>query len=114
MEVFIGIPETIVNHGVDKLAIAETVARARLRQQIWAVGHGLHSASHYYLGFAELHGLRSQCDRFQPRAAYFVDSHGGNPGIAAAFERRLTSGILAEPCLNDVAEDGFVNLLRIQ
>src|SRR6266571_1715075 len=114
MKIFVRVPKAIVNHRVDQLTIADAIPGARLRQKIWAVRHGLHAAGHHNFRFAELHGLRRERHRFQSRAADFVDGHGRNARLAAAFERRLARGILAEARLNDVAENGFVHLFGFE
>src|SRR6266704_351529 len=114
MKIFVSVPEAVVDHRVDELSIADAVAGSRLRQKIGTVGHGLHPARHYNFRFTKLHGLRGQRDSFEAGTANFIDGHGGNAGMAAAFERCLPRGILAEPRLYNVAENSFVNLLCLE
>src|SRR6266704_3004410 len=114
MKIFVSVPEAVVDHRVDELSIADAVAGAGLRQKIGTVGHGLHPARHYNFRFTKLHGLRGQRDSFEAGTANFIDGHGGNAGMAAAFERCLPRGILAEPRLYNVAENSFVNLLCLE
>ena len=114
VKVFVRVPQTVVNHGVDQLSVAQAVAAAGLGQQIWAVGHGFHAAGYHDFGFAELHGLRGEGHGFEAGAANFVDRQGRDAWVAAAFEGCLASGILAEPGLDYVAEDGFVDLLGVE
>ena len=64
-------------------------------------------------GFAELHRLRRESHGLQSGAADFVDGHRSDARVTAAFERGLASRILAEAGLHHVAEDGFVNLIRL-
>jgi len=96
MKIFVCIPESVVNHGIDDFSVADAKASARLRQQIRAVGHRLHPAGNDNFGFAKLDGLCRKRDGFQAGAADFVDGHGGNARGAAAFEGGLACWILAE------------------
>ena len=103
-----------MNHGVDQFSITEAVAAARLRQQIWRVGHGLHAAGDDNFRFAKLYGLRSQCHGFEPGTANLVDRERRNARIAATLKRSLASRVLAQPGLNYIAEDSFVDLLGVE
>src|SRR5467141_4175166 len=114
MKILISVPETVGNHRIDNFPIADAVTGARLRQQIRAVGHGLHPARDDNFRFAKLHRLRRQRYGFESGAANFVDGHRRNARIAAALERRLPRGILSKPRLHNVAENGFVNLLGLK
>src|SRR5882762_10557991 len=114
MKILISVPETVGNHRVHKFPIADAVTGARLRQQIRAVGHRLHPARDDNFRFAKLHRLRRQRYGFESGAANFVDGHRRNARIAAALERRLPRGILSKPRLHNVAENRFVNLIRIE
>ncbi len=111
MKILVSVPEPVIDHRVDQFPIADAVACSRLRQQIGAVGHGLHAARNDNFRFAKLHRLRGERDRFQSGAADFVYCHRGNARIAAALERGLPRGILSKPRLHNVAENGFVNLI---
>ena len=63
--------------------------------------------------FAKHHALRGQRHGFEARAADLIDGHGGDARIESAAEGRLPRGILAEPRLDDVAHDDFVDCLRL-
>src|ERR1700730_13716381 len=114
MEVFVRVPQPVVNHGVNEPSIAQAISGARLRQKIRRVGHGLHATSDDDLGFPELNGLPGQCYGLEARAADFVDGQSGNARITAPFERGLAGRVLSEARLEDVAEDRFVNLFGVQ
>ncbi len=113
VEIFVHVPEAVVNHRVEEFLIAEAEAGARALQQIRAVRHGLHAAGDDDFGFAQSDALRCERDGFQAGAANFVDRHRGDARIETAAQRRLPRGILSEARLHHVAHDGFVDLLGI-
>ena len=58
--------------------------------------------------------MRRQRNGFKAGAANFVDGHSGDAGIAAALEGCLARGILSQAGLHHVAENGFINLIRVE
>src|SRR6266567_1865774 len=114
VKVLIPVPQAVVDHGVDKLSIAEAVAGSRLLQKIGAVGHRFHAAGHYDFRFAQLDRLCRKRDGFQAGAADFVDGHRSDTRLATSLQRGLARGILAEAGLDDVAHDDFVDLPRFE
>ena len=111
VKIFVHVPQTVVDHGINHFLIAQAETAARAFQQVRTIGHGFHAAGDDHFGFAELHRLRREADGFQSGAANFVDSHGRHARVEAAAQRGLTRGILAEARLDDVAQNRFVNLI---
>src|SRR5579862_167939 len=62
VEVFVHVPEAVVNHGIDEILIAKAESAAGALQKIRAIRHGLHAASDDDLGFAENDALRCERD----------------------------------------------------
>ena len=113
MKIFICVPQSIVNHAIHDFLIAEPVARPSIRQKIRAVGHGLHATRDDNLRFTGLYRLRRQRNRLQPGTADLINGHGRDARVAATLQRCLPRRILAKSGLHHVAENRFVNLLRV-
>src|SRR6185312_9589784 len=94
--VVIGVPQSVVHHGVDNLAVSEAITLASVRQKIRSVRHALHTSGDDDLRVARLDGLLSQSHRFQSRAAYFVDGCRRYSRGQSAAECRLTCRILTQ------------------
>ena len=113
VEVFVDVPQAIIDHRVEDFRIAEAEAGARAFQQVRAIRHRFHAAGNDDFGFSERDALRGQRDGFEAGAANFVDRHRCDARIEAAAESRLARGILSQTCLDDIAHDGFVHLLGL-
>ena len=111
--VVVNIPQTILDHGINDLRIAQAIALARLRQKIRRVGHGFHATGDHDFAVAGLNGLRAQCDSLQSRAAHFIDCHSTDFRRQAAENRRLARGILSQAGGDHVAHDAFIHLRRV-
>src|SRR5207245_10596396 len=83
VKVFLRVPQAVVDHRVHEFPVTDAVAGARLRQQIRAVGHGLHAARDNDFGFAQLHGLRRQRYGFQSGTANWTDRHRRSPLVTS-------------------------------
>jgi hypothetical protein len=96
-------------HAVEQHAVTEALAGARLRQVVGNVRHRLHPARDDAAMIAGLDRLRRQHHRLETAAADLVDRHGadlvGDPGTAL----RLAGRVLAEPRLQHVAHDHFLD-----
>ena len=104
-----GAPQPVVNHGIDGFLIADLPAGTRAEQQIRGPAHAFHAARQDHVGITGADRLRRQHDRFQAGAADLVDGERGNGVGQPRLERGLTSGVLAEPRLQDAAHDDFID-----
>ena len=113
VEVLVGVPETVHDHGIEDLGVPEAVPATELRQQVRSVGHRLHAARHDEFHVAGLDSLGRQPDGLESRAADLVDGHRGHAGVESALESRLARRVLPQPRRNDVAHDNLVHLGRL-
>src|SRR5580704_18099631 len=97
MVVVVDVPQPVVHHRIDDLRITQAISFSCLREQIRSVGHRFHSARDYDGTVFGLDRLRCEGDCFESGAANFVYSHGTYFGSETTEDRRLPSGILAEP-----------------
>ena len=109
VEVVVLVPQTIVDHGVDQLAMAQTHAAARFGQQVRCVGHGLHAARKDAIRVACANGLRGQHDGLQTRTANLVDGHGANGCGNSRAQRNLASRVLTQARCKNVAKDDLLD-----
>jgi hypothetical protein len=107
--VLVGLPQAVVHHRVDQLAVAEAHPFPRLGQEVGRVGHGLHSARDHDVGVAGRDALRGEHHRLEAGPADLVDGERADLVGEAALQRRLPRGCLAEPRGQDVAHDDFVH-----
>src|SRR3989442_1364953 len=114
VEVFIRIPETVMNHGVDDRVVTEAITLAGAGQQVGRICHALHAAGNDNFRVAGLNTLRRKPDGLQSGAANLVYGHRGNIRQKTAAESGLPGRILAQSRRDNVAQDDFVNLLWCQ
>ena len=110
--VLVGIPEAVVDHGVDRLPVPEAHSLPHLRKEVGAVGHRFHPAGDDDLRIARGDPLGGQHHGLQARATDLVDRQGGDLGRQAGAEGGLARGSLPEARGHDVAQDDLVDRLR--
>ena len=112
-----GIPQSVVDHRVDQLALAHggahAVAVAALHHGERSHVHVLHAACNDDVGIAGLDHLGSHVDAVQTGAADDVDGDGGGLDGQAGLQGSLTSDVLAQTGLDDAAHVDMVDLLRL-
>ena len=112
-----GIPQSVVDHRVNQLALAHGVAHA---VAVAALHHGegshvhvLHTAGNHDVGIAGLDHLSSHVDAVQTGAADHVDGDSGNLDGQTGLQGSLTGNVLAQTGLNDTAHVDLVDLLGL-
>jgi hypothetical protein len=101
-----------MDHRIHEFPITQSIAFARVRQQVRRIGHAFHSTGYDDFRVAGEDALNGKTYRFQSRAAYFVDRQCGNFGAKTAAERSLSGGVLTEAGRKDITQDHFVDLFR--
>jgi hypothetical protein len=107
------IPQSVVDHGVDQLAVSEAVSEPCAAQQIRRVRHRLHTAGgddRTGSGVDRPHRIH---DREKTRRAHFVDRFGGDGFRKAGFKDHLASRVLARAGLQHLPENRVVDVARI-
>ena len=102
--------ETVMDHVVDDLAVAEPVAEAGLRQQVRRVGHGLHPTGDDDVLVAGADHLVGERDRAHPGGADLVDGLGADLQRQARGDLGLTGRNLSDPGLQDLAHDHVLDV----
>src|SRR5206468_12463116 len=69
VEVFVRVPQAVMNHRVDDGVVAEPVAVACAGQKIRRVGHAFHAARDDNFRITGLDSLRGKTNRLQARSA---------------------------------------------
>src|SRR5579859_6783971 len=106
-------PESIMDRGIDQLAIAEPVATAGLRQQVRATGHVFHATRHNdACRTAGEQGMR-QHDGLKPAASHFINRQATNLIGQSCTQPCLTGRCLPQASADDIAHDTFINTGRI-
>ena len=105
------IPEGVVDHRVDYLAVVHAIAEAGVGQRIGSHRHVLHAAGHDDVGLAGHDHRGSHVNRLQAASADVVDGHRGNGLGDAGMDRSLTGGALTHRSGQDVAENNLVDLI---
>ena len=106
--------ETVEDHVVEELAVAEPVAEARLREQVGRVRHRLHPAGDDDVVEAGADHQVGDLDRADRRRAHLVDRVGGNLLRDPRADRRLPGGRLAGAGLQHLAHDDVADLCRVE
>ena len=110
MEVVVGVPESVVDHGVHQLAVVEPVAGAGLPEDVGGPGHVLHAAGHYDLVLPGLDRVGGDAYGLEARPAHLVDRHGAGLVGYSRLDGRLPGGVLAQAGPEDVAHDDLLDL----
>ena len=100
------VPQAVVDHPVDELAVPRLDAGAHPEDVVRRVGHRLHPADHT-LRVARLDRLGGEHDGLEPRAADLVDGERRNGPGKTGVDRRLARGRLAHASLQHVSHDHF-------
>ncbi len=108
----VNIPETVQDHGVEKLSVAESIALACFGEQVRGAGHAFQATGHDQRRVAGANRLVGEHDGLESRAAHLVDRERPD-GIGQAAEDRCLAGwILTQAGRDHVAHDDFVDRLR--
>src|SRR5262249_1998752 len=107
-----GIPQAVLDHGVDHLRVAHLGAVAQMHA-VRRLAHAFLAAGDDDLAVAELDRLRTQRHRAQARAAELVDGIGRLLDRAAGGDGRLAGRVLAGSGGEDLAEDDLAHLARL-
>ena len=105
VEVLVRIPEAVVDHRVDDLAVAHAVAAARLGQHVGRVGHALHAARDDDLRVADQDLAARVHHRLQSRAAHLVHRDRADRDGQPRLDHRLARGRLTHAGGQHVAQD---------
>ena len=106
-----GAPESVLDHSVDELLVAELHAVAHAIDIVWRIGHRLLAACNDDLRVASPNRLGGEHYRLEARAADLVDGEGGDGRGESRFQCCLTSRRLPDATLDHVAHDDFVDLI---
>ena len=104
-----GVPQAVLDHGVDHLEVAHLHAVAQMRA-VRRLAHGFLAAGHHDLGIAVEDGLVAERDRAQARAAELVDAPGRALDRDAGGDRGLARRVLALAGGQDLAQDDLGDL----
>ena len=108
------VPQAVADHRIDEFAIAHTVAKAGLLQQVRRPAHTLHATGNDNLGVTQLDGLGRQCHRLETAATHFVNRHRRNINRQPGIDRCLASRILPKASLQHIAHDHLFHLTRFE
>jgi hypothetical protein len=111
-ELVIRIPEPVVHHAVDELAVADAVAAARARQVVGCVRHRFHPARDREARVAQQERAPGEHGCLQTGAADLVDRRAGHGVRDARVNRGLAGRCLADARGEDVAHEDFVHLIE--
>jgi hypothetical protein len=108
-----GVPEPVVDHGVDQLGVAHAGPEPGLGDQVGGLAHRLHAPRDQQPGLAELDVLGGGGDGVEPGQADLVDGEGGHGHGDAAPDGGLPGRDLALPGLEHVAHDHVLDRARV-
>ena len=106
-----GFVQPVVDHRVDRLAVAHPVAEAGLLEQVGRVRHRLHAAADADLDVAGADRRVEQPDGAHPRGAHLVDRLRGDLLRDPGLDLRLAGRDLALAGLEHLAHDDVLDLL---
>ena len=109
MAVVEGAPETVANHLVDQLSVAEPVSVAPVVHQIRSARHVLHAPGNNAFGVAGADCLGRERDRFQAAPADLVDGCRWNALGEAGANRGLPRGVLPQAGLEHIAHEHLID-----
>ena len=102
-------PESVVEHRVDRLPIAEFPSLSHASQQIGSTAHALHAAGDDDLGVAGADRLVGQHDGFQPRATHLVHARRGHGRRQSGGQGGLPGRCLPNAGRQNVPQNHFVD-----
>ena len=106
-----GVPEPVLDHGIDELEIAHLLAAAQVLG-VRAERHRFLAAGHDHLGVAVGDLLHADRDGAQARAADLVETPGGRLLGDARGDGGLTGRVLPSGSGEHLAEDHLVHVDR--
>jgi hypothetical protein len=106
--------EAIINHNVNQFPIPHSLPPARAFQSVWNPAHVLHPARDNYFRITYGNSLRSQADRFKTRGANLIDSKSRDFLWKTGFDGNLPGRVLPQSGLEDISQNYFINLRRIE
>ena len=98
-----GVPQAVLEHGVDHLELAHLGAVAQMRG-VRRLAHALLAADHHDRGVAVADRLPAEGDGAQARAAELVDAKRGLLDRNAGIDRGLARRVLALTGAQDLAQ----------
>src|SRR5699024_7605113 len=113
MVVVEGVPKGVVDHGIDEYLIVHSCAPTRFVYEEGSAGHGFRTAGKDDVRISRLNHLSGEGNRAQTGSADLVDGHSGKGDGATGADDDLTRHILAESRLNNIADDGFIDIFRL-
>ena len=103
--------QAVVDHRVDRLAVAHPEPEPRLLQQVGGLRHRLHTATDPELDVAGADRRIEQPGRPDSRGAHLVDRLGGDLVRDAGLDLRLARGDLALAGLDHLTHDHVLDFL---
>ncbi len=107
-----GVPQAVLQHGVDHLELAHLGAVAQMRG-VRRLAHALLTAHHHDRGVAVADRLPAEGDGAQAGAAELIDAQRGLLDRNARIDRGLAGRVLALTGTQDLAHDDFVDFLGL-
>src|SRR5207249_5511748 len=104
-----GVPQAVLDHGVDHLVVAHLHAVAKMLA-VRGHAHRFLAARDHDLAVAVEDGLIAERDRTQPRAAELIDTPGRALHRDAGPDRRLAGRVLALPRGEDLPQNHLGHL----
>ncbi len=105
------IPEGILDHGVDQLAVVHSVTITALHDCIGSHGHVFHTACDYDIRIACNDHICCHVDTVQTGTAYDIDGNSRDFHRKTGLDGSLSCHVLALACLDNTAHQNFADLI---
>ena len=112
MIIIVGVPQTVLDHGVDDLLVAHAGAPAGVKGGKRGLRHALGAAADDHVGVAGENGAGAFDQGLHAGAADHVYGVGGDGIGDACLNADLSGNVLAETGRQDAAENDLVHVLR--
>jgi hypothetical protein len=112
VEVIVGIPQAVVDHRIDELAVPEAEAVAHACGQVGGLAHALHPPGHHQLEVAAAEVVGGDHHRPHAGAADLVQGEGAGRDGAAGREGGLAGRGLPLPGWQDAPHVDLLDVLR--
>ena len=109
--VVVGVPQAVLDHGIDHLLVTHAGAPALIRKGEGSLRHALRAAGYDDVSVATDDGPGGLHDRLHTGAAHHVDSEGGNTVGDTGLDHDLTGDVLPQASGEHAAEDDLVHVL---
>ena len=109
MNIVVDVPQTVMNHRIDKRRIAHFGTLSLPHQQLRRIGHGFHSTGDDGFVFSSPDAVGRHHGGFQGRPADFVHGHGGGRDGQTRTQGHLTRWILSCARLENLAKNDLVH-----